>query len=63
MDIEAMNLILFFIHKTTSDLSRIDEKLILDKFFFFELGDALDISNEEVLFTNNMIEFSTYKKI
>lgn len=42
-----MNLILFFIHKTTSDLSRIDEKLILDKFFFFELGDALDISNEE----------------
>lgn len=47
MDIEAMNLILFFIHKTTSDLSRIDEKLILDKFFFFELGDALDISNEE----------------
>lgn len=42
-----MNLILFFIHKTTSDLSRIDEKLILDTFFFFELGDALDISNEE----------------
>lgn len=45
MNIEAMNFILFFIHKTTSDLSRIDEKLILDKFFFFELG--MHISNEE----------------
>lgn len=47
MNIEVMNFIFFFIYNIIFDLSRIDEKFILDKFFFFELGDVLDIFNEE----------------